>query len=51
MGLSVAQQLAGKGANVIIVARNLETLKEATLQISVCAFDLDIGAGELIFHA
>ncbi len=37
MGRSVARQLAEKGANVIIVARNVDRLKEAIAYISVCS--------------
>ena len=37
MGKSVARQLAGKGAHVIIVARNVERLKEAVTYIAVRA--------------
>jgi short-subunit dehydrogenase len=37
MGRSVARQLAGKGANIIIVARNIERLQEAVAYISVRA--------------
>ena len=36
MGKSVARMLAAKGANVIIVARNRETLASALEYISVC---------------
>jgi 3-dehydrosphinganine reductase len=35
MGKSVAKQLAGKGANVIIVARNVATLKSALEEVTV----------------
>jgi len=37
MGRSVARQLAERGANVIIVARDVTKLQEATEYISVCA--------------
>jgi short-subunit dehydrogenase len=37
MGRSVARQLAEKGANVIIVARDVAKLQEATVYISVRA--------------
>jgi 3-dehydrosphinganine reductase len=36
MGKSVAKQLAAKGANIIIVARNVATLKDALEEIKVC---------------
>ena len=36
MGRSVARELAQKGANVIIVARETEQLKESVQYISVC---------------
>ena len=36
MGRSVARELAQKGANVIIVARDTEQLKESVQYISVC---------------
>jgi 3-dehydrosphinganine reductase len=35
MGKSVAKQLAAKGANIIIVARNVGKLEEALGQIKV----------------
>ena len=35
MGLSVARQLAEKGANVVIVARNVEKLQEGMVHVSV----------------
>jgi NADP-dependent 3-hydroxy acid dehydrogenase YdfG len=35
MGQSVGRELAEKGANVIIVARGIEQLKEATRYIRV----------------
>lgn len=35
MGKSVAKQLAAKGANVIIVSRNLATLKDALEEVKV----------------
>lgn len=37
MGLSAARQLAAKGANVIIVARNVGKLEEAMLQLKASA--------------
>ena len=37
MGKAVARLLAEKGANVIIVARNVEKLEEALKYISVCS--------------
>jgi len=37
MGKSVAKQLAAKGANIIIVSRNVDKLKEALEQIKVRA--------------
>ena len=36
MGRSVAIQLARKGANVVIIARNVEKLDAALKDISVC---------------
>ena len=36
MGKAVGKLLAEKGANVIIVARNVEKLEEALKYISVC---------------
>jgi 3-dehydrosphinganine reductase len=36
MGRSVAQVLAQKGANVVIVARNVGKLEEALEKIKVC---------------
>lgn len=36
MGKAVGKLLAEKGANVIIVARNVEKLEEALKDISVC---------------
>ena len=36
MGKSVAIQLAKKGANILIVARNVEKLQAALKEISVC---------------
>lgn len=36
MGKAVGRLLAEKGANVIIVARNVEKLKDALKYISVC---------------
>jgi NAD(P)-dependent dehydrogenase (short-subunit alcohol dehydrogenase family) len=36
LGLGLAKLVAKKGANVIIVARNVENLKAALEQISVC---------------
>lgn len=35
MGLSVARQLAAKGANLILVARNVGKLEEAVAQLKV----------------
>ena len=37
MGLSVGRQLAEKGANVVIVARDVEKLQEGIAHISVFA--------------
>ena len=37
MGKAVGKLLAEKGANVIIVARNIEKLEEALKYISVCS--------------
>ena len=37
MGKAVGRLLAEKGANVIIVARNVEKLEEALKDISVCS--------------
>lgn len=37
MGRAVASQLAQKGANIVIVARNVKKLQDATEQIKVCA--------------
>ena len=37
MGKAVGRLLAEKGANVIIVARNVEKLEEALKYISVCS--------------
>lgn len=39
MGLSVAKQLAAKGANIFIVARNIEKLKEALEQVETVALN------------
>lgn len=39
MGRSVARMLAQKGSNIIIVARNVDKLKEAVRYISVFIFD------------
>ncbi len=36
LGLAAARQLAEKGANVVIVARNADKLKAALERISVC---------------
>ena len=36
MGKSVAVQLAKQGANILIVARNVEKLEAALREISVC---------------
>lgn len=36
MGKAVGRVLAGKGANVVIVARNVEKLEDARKYISVC---------------
>lgn len=35
LGLSAARQLAAKGANVILVARNVQRLQEALAQVEV----------------
>lgn len=35
MGLSAARQLAAKGANIIIVSRNVGKLEEALIQLKV----------------
>lgn len=35
MGKAVAEELSGKGANIIIVARNLEKLEKALQDIKV----------------
>jgi len=37
MGLEVGKLLSSKGANVVIVARNVQKLQEATRQITVRA--------------
>jgi len=49
MGKSVAIQLAKKGANVIIVARNVEKLETAIKEISVCTFPLPTSTLYLTF--
>jgi 3-dehydrosphinganine reductase len=43
MGRSAALQLAAKGANLILVARNVGRLEEAVaeVQVSTCAILLD----------
>ena len=48
MGRSVGRQLAEKGANVIIVARNLEALSEANTHISVRIFDTPLPASVVV---
>lgn len=48
MGKAVGRLLAEKGANVIIVARNVEKLKDALKYISVCPRKQPISKSSLI---